>query len=137
MPVTTKKKAVKKKAAVKTAVKKKFTSVNEYISELPTNSKSIAKELRSLIQQTAPKAEEVISYNIPLYKQNGMLISFAVWKDHIGMYPLTDTMETAIKELLPYKGAKHSLKFPLSEPLPMKLIAKAVKFRIKENEGKV
>lgn len=124
-----KKKAAKKKSAPAT----KFTSVNEYIASLAESQAKIAKEVRKTIQEAAPKAEEMISYNMPLYKQEGVLISFAVWKDHIGMYPLTAKMETAMKELSEYKGAKHTLKFPLAKPVPFKLISKIVKFRIKEN----
>ena len=138
--LTVKKKAspaVKKSNSLKkTASLKKITTVDQYISSLPRASQTIARQLRATIKEAAPKAQELVSYNMPLYKQDGMLISFAAWKDHIGVYPLTDNMEKDIPETLQYKGAKHSLKFLLSLPVPFKLVSKIVKYRIKENARK-
>ena len=120
--------------AKKPAPPQKFTTVEQYLSGLPEPSQKVARQLRATIIEAAPKATEIISYNMPLYKLEGMLMSFAVWKDHIGIYPLTDTMEADIPETLKYKGAKHSLKFSLSLPLPLKLITRIVKHRVKENK---
>jgi len=86
------------------------------------------------IKDLVPDAEEHISYNMPAFKVNGdFFIHFSVWKKHIGMYPIPEGNEAFQKSVLKYKGAKSSLNFPLDEPMPLKLIAKFVKFRIAEN----
>lgn len=116
----------------------KFNTVSEYISSLPAKSKAVIKELRKTIKQAAPKAEEVISYNIPSFKYEGGLIYYAAWKDHISIYPRTAALEKALKkELAPYAVSKGTLKFPLSKPMPFDLITKIVKIRVQENIDKV
>ena len=114
----------------------KFKSVNEYLSALPKNTKGVLTELRKTIKQAAPEAEEVISYNMPAFKQNGMLVWIAAHSKHIGFYPRVSGIERFKKELSIYKGAKGSVQFPLDKPLPLKLITKIVKFRVAENLGK-
>jgi uncharacterized protein YdhG (YjbR/CyaY superfamily) len=82
----------------------------------------------------APKAEEKISYQMAAFKLDGHYIAhFAAWKKHIGMYPIPAGDAAFQKEILPYKGVKSSLQFPLDQPMPLKLIKKMVKFRIVEN----
>lgn len=120
-------------AAKKKTASKKFTSFDDYLSSLPAGSKSIARELRSIIKKLVPAAEEGISYNMPGYKLNGKgLIWFAAWKQHIAIYPLTTAMEASIKGLSELKGAKHTLQLPMDQPLPTSLITKMIKFRLKE-----
>ena len=85
------------------------------------------------VQKAAPKAAEVISYQMPAFKLNGMLVYFAAFKNHIGFYALPSGHHTFKKELSIYKTGKGSVQFPLEEPLPLKLIVKIVKFRVKEN----
>ncbi|MBL7761802.1 MAG: DUF1801 domain-containing protein [Chitinophagaceae bacterium] len=116
----------------------KYTTVQEYISSLPAKSKAIVKELRKTIQQAAPEAEEVISYNMPSFQYEGGLVYYAAWRDHISIYPRTAALEKALKkELAPYAASKGTLKFPLSEPVPFALISKIVKIRLQENIDKI
>jgi uncharacterized protein YdhG (YjbR/CyaY superfamily) len=112
----------------------KFKTVDEYLSTMPVKTKGILKEIRKVIKQAAPKAEEAISYNIPAFKFQGMLIYYAGWKDHVSIYPRTAGLEKAFKkELAPYEGGKGTIKFPIDEPIPYDLIRKLVKFRVQEN----
>ena len=113
--------------------KVKFKSVDEYISAMPEHTKDKLHQMRSTIKKAAPKAEEVISYNMPAYKLNGMLVYYAAYNKHIGFYPMAAAIQAFKKELSGYKGAKGSIQFPINEPLPLKLISKIVKYRIKEN----
>ncbi len=116
------------------APKKKFATVDEYLSSVPENVRDILEKLRKLIRQAAPKAQEVISYNMPAYKQNGVLVYFAAAKEHIGFYP-TGTPIVAFKdELAKYKTSKGAIQFPLDKPLPATLIKDIVKFRMAEDE---
>jgi len=111
----------------------KFKTVDEYISTVPQQVKGLLKEFRKTIQKAAPQAEEVISYNMPAFKLHGMLVWYAAWKEHIGFYPTPSALEVFKKELLAYKGAKGSVQFPIDKPLPLNLVTKIVKYRVKEN----
>ncbi len=112
---------------------KNFKNVEEYISTFPENVKRILEQLRHAIKKAAPKAEEIISYQMPAFKYFGMLVYFAAYKNHIGFYPGASGIEAFKKELSSYEGAKGSVKFPINKPLPLGLITKMVKFRVKEN----
>lgn len=116
--------------------KARAASVDEYITAQPTHVRTVLKKIRQTIKAAAPKAEEVISYNMPAYKYNGMLVFFAAFKNHIGFYPAPRGIEAFKKELSAYKGAKGSVQFPLDKPIPFGLISKIVKFRMKENKKK-
>jgi uncharacterized protein YdhG (YjbR/CyaY superfamily) len=108
---------------------KKPTSTEEYIAQFPANTQKQLQEIRSIIKKAAPKAEEVISYGMPGYKQHGMLVWFAGYAHHIGFYPSGSGIE-AFKDLLSdYKNSKGAVQFPLGKPLPKKLISDMVKFR--------
>jgi len=107
--------------------------IDEYISMFPENIQELLKEMRATIKEAAPEAEEVISYQMPAYKFHGMLIYFAAFKNHIGLYPRASGIETFKEELSVYKGAKGSVQFPLNKPLPLDLISRIVKFRVAEN----
>ena len=122
-----------KKHTMKASSNTKFKTVDEYLSALPANTKSILKELRKTIKQAAPQAEELISYNIPSFKFHGGLIWYAAWKEHISLYPRTSRMEASIKELSEYEGSKGTIIFPIDRPMPFNLISKIVKFRVREN----
>lgn len=111
----------------------KFQTVDQYISTFPPKTKAALKELRTAIKNLAPEAEELISYNMPGYKLNGMLVWFAGYKSHIGLYPKSSIIEELKEELSPYKTSKGAIQFPLDSPLPIPLITKIVKKRIKEN----
>ena len=108
-------------------------NVDEYISGFPLETQRLLMELRETIRHAAPDAEEVISYAMPAYKLNGMLVYFAGYAGHIGFYPGAGGIAKFKDQLSAYKGAKGSVQFPLDRPLPLKLITQIVKFRITEN----
>jgi uncharacterized protein YdhG (YjbR/CyaY superfamily) len=111
----------------------KFKTVEEYIDTFPATTKKILQQVRKTIKEAAPNAEEVISYNMPAYKQEGMLVFFAAYDKHIGFYPTPGGIEAFKKELSVYNSAKGSVQFPIDNPMPLALITKIVKYRIKEN----
>jgi uncharacterized protein YdhG (YjbR/CyaY superfamily) len=110
---------------------------NEYISAYPKEVQKLLMQLSTTINKAAPKATEVISYGMPAYKMNGMLLYFAAHKNHIGFYPFRSAIIKFKKELSVYKGAVGSVQFPFVQPLPLDLITKIVKFRVKENLEKI
>jgi uncharacterized protein YdhG (YjbR/CyaY superfamily) len=111
-----------------------FNSVDEYIAAQPEAVRSILGIVRSAIRKAAPEAEEVISYNMPTYKlQGSRLLYFAVWKQHYAIYAATEQVVAAFqKELAPYEIDKGTIRFPLSAPVPVKLIERITKFRAQE-----
>ncbi len=111
----------------------KFKTVDEYMSSLPKSSREILEHLRKAIKQAAPKAEEMISYNMPAFKFHGVLVYFAAYKTHIGFYPTASPIPIFKKELEKYELAKGTVRFPLDKPLPLALIKKIVKFKMSEN----
>ncbi len=112
----------------------KFQTVDEYIATFPPKTKKFLKDMRSTIKQAAPRAEEAISYNMPAFKLHGMLVWYAGYKEHIGFYPKPAVIHAFKKDLAEYKLSKGAIQFPLDQPLPHDLIARIVKYRIKENE---
>lgn len=116
---------------------KRPLNVNEYIDALSGQTKKYAIMMRNAIKKAAPDAEEGISYNVPGYKQNGVLVYFAAYKHHIGFYPTPSAMDAFRKELSAYKLGVGTVQFPLDKPLPLKLITRIVKYRVKENSKKV
>lgn len=116
--------------------KTSFKNVDEYISGFPENVIPLLEEMRTTIKEAAPKAEEVISYQMPAYKYFGILVYFAAYKNHIGFYPTASGIEAFKNELSKYKAAKGSVQFPLDKPLPRTLISKIVKFKVKQNVSK-
>lgn len=111
-------------------------TVDEYISGFPIEIKKRMQELRKTIKAAAPKADEVISYQMPGYKYFGMLVYFAAYKNHIGFYPGAGGVLEFYKELSSYKSAKGSVQFPHDRLIPLGVISKIVKFRVKQNEEK-
>lgn len=103
--------------------------VDEYIAMFPDDVQKILKKIRALIRKTVPKAEESISYQIPAYKLNGVLIYFAAFKNHVSVYPAPRGEAEFKAELSAYKGGKGTVQFPIGEPIPYDLIARIVKFR--------
>jgi len=85
------------------------------------------------MREAAPEAVEVISYQMPAFKLNGILVYFAAFKNHIGFYPTSSGIEQFKKELSPYKWSKGAVQFPLDKPIPFALVKKIVIFRVKEN----
>ncbi|HMJ70103.1 MAG TPA: DUF1801 domain-containing protein [Cyclobacteriaceae bacterium] len=109
----------------------KFKTVDEYIDSFPEAIKTRLKQVRATIKKAAPKAEEAISYNIAGYKQNGVLIYFSGNKKHTGLYPMPAGFE---KELKRYASGRSTIKIPHTEPLPLKLIADMVKYKVIKNK---
>lgn len=92
--------------------------------------------MRAAIRRAAPEAEEAISYRMPAFRQHGILVYFAAWKSHIGLYP-PNSGDTAIeKAIARYAGPKGNLQFPLAEPLPFVLIERIVRLRVKQDAAK-
>lgn len=114
-------------------ITKKPASVDEYIAGFPEEVQLLLDQVRETIKKAAPIAEELISYQMPAYKMNGMLVYFAAFSKHIGFYPTASGIEAFKKELSIYKGAKGSVQFPHNKPLPLDLIARIVEYRVKEN----
>lgn len=108
-------------------------TVDEYIARFPKDIEQLLQTVRSTIKKAAPGSEETISYGMPAYKFHGVLVYFAGYKNHIGFYA-TPTGHVAFKEELGiYKQGKGSVQFPHNQPLPLALISRIVKFRVKEN----
>jgi uncharacterized protein YdhG (YjbR/CyaY superfamily) len=111
-------------------------NIDAYIKGFPKEVQQLLEQLRQTIQKAAPLASEAISYGMPAFKLNGLLLWFAAYSKHIGFYPKASAIEKFKKELSIYKGAKGSVQFPLAKPLPLNLITKIVKFRVTENMSK-
>jgi uncharacterized protein YdhG (YjbR/CyaY superfamily) len=111
-----------------------FTSVDEYISAQPEFAQRILRRVRDGILKAVPAAEEVISYKMPAYVLRGSpVLYFAGWKQHYSLYPATANVVAAFKdELAPYQVHKATIRFPFSEPVPVKLIGRIAKFRASE-----
>lgn len=115
---------------------KQYRTIDEYIKSFPADIQARLKQLRALIQRAAPEAQEKISYQMPTFYLNGNLVHFAAYPKHIGFYPTPSAIEAFQKELSKYKSSKGAVQFPLDAPLPLKLIERIVKFRVKENSRK-
>ncbi len=90
------------------------------------------KELKETIIKIAPGGEELVSYKMPAYKMHMILVWYAAYKNHIGIYPKSAAIVFFKSELLPYKTSKGAVQFPIDKPLPIKLITKIVQFRLEE-----
>jgi uncharacterized protein YdhG (YjbR/CyaY superfamily) len=116
---------------------KKFKTVNEYLATVPPGHRVLLKRLRELIKETAPQAEELISYNIPAYKYKGMLVYFASFTNHCSLFPANQEIFTKFaKELTNYKTSKGTIQFTTNKPLPDNLIRKIIKIRVNHNQEK-
>ena len=112
---------------------KDIQTIEQYIAGFSPEIQSLLEELRSVIREEAPEAEETISYQLPTFKLHGNLIHFGAFKNHIGLYPTPSGMEQFREALSAYENAKGSVKFPLNQPLPWDLIREIVRFRVNEN----
>jgi len=111
-------------------------TIDEYISAFSPEVRAILQEVRQVVRSAAPGAQEAISYNIPAFKLNGVLVYFAAFKQHIGFYPPIrgdSRLEKAVSE---YAGEKGNLRFPLDQPIPYALIERITKLRVKQNLAK-
>lgn len=112
---------------------KKPATIDEYIGGFPNEVQAILEEIRMTIQKAAPEAKEKISYSMPAFDQNGIVVYFAAFQKHIGLYALPTGHEAFREELSKYKSGKGSVQFPLNKPIPFDLITRIVRFRVKEN----
>lgn len=121
---------------VKPGAKKSASAqtVDGYLAALPEEARATLEKLRKTIKAAAPKATEVISYQIPMYKHHGMLVGFAAFKDHCSFFPGAKPIATHKDELKAYDTSKGTIRFPTGKPLPAALVKKLVKARIVENE---
>ena len=108
-----------------------FVTIDEYVGTYPKNVQDILQKIRQTIRESAPDAKETISYKMPAFEQNGILVWFAAFKNHIGFFPTAQGIEKFRDKLSCYKTSKGTVRFPLSEPLPFELIKEIVKYRVK------
>jgi uncharacterized protein YdhG (YjbR/CyaY superfamily) len=116
--------------------KKTSKNFNEYADRFPKEVQQLLQKMRRTIKKAAPQAKETISYGIPAFTLNGMLVWFAAFQNHIGFYPRASAIAAFKKELSAFKGAKGSVQFRFDEPLPLALVSRIVKFRVKQNLSK-
>ena len=114
----------------------KSREVDAYIAKFPPRVRGLLRQVRRTIRVHAPKAEEFLSYRIPAYRQHGVLVYFAAFKSHIGFYPPVRGNAELAKALARYAGPKGNLRFPYDESLPLGLVARIVRFRLKQNLAK-
>jgi uncharacterized protein YdhG (YjbR/CyaY superfamily) len=110
--------------------------IDSYISQFPPDVQVILERVRQTISEAAPNATETISYQMPAFKQHGILVYFAAWKQHIGLYPPISGDQALEKAVAKYAGPKGNLQFPLDEPIPYDLIERIVKHRVTQDLAK-
>jgi uncharacterized protein YdhG (YjbR/CyaY superfamily) len=112
------------------------STIDEYISAFAPEVRAILQKIRQVVRSAAPDAEELISYRMPAFKLNGILVYFAAFKNHIGLYPPIKGDARLEKAVSPYAGEKGNLRFPLDQPIPYALIERIAKFRVKQDLAK-
>jgi uncharacterized protein YdhG (YjbR/CyaY superfamily) len=112
---------------------RKPATIDDYIAQFPPNVQAIMSKVRSVIKETAPQAQERISYGMPGFYFNGMLVWFGGHKSHIGFYPTGEGVEAFKSELGGYKISKGAIQFPLDQPIPFDLIRDIVRYRLQAN----
>jgi len=110
--------------------------IDEYIAAFSPEVQEILRRIRQTIQSAAPEAQETISYQMPTFTLHGVLVHFAAFKNHIGLYPPVSGDAGIEKAIEPYAGEKGNLRFPYSQPIPYSLIERIVKLRVKQNLAK-
>jgi uncharacterized protein YdhG (YjbR/CyaY superfamily) len=121
-----------------TTARNRYRSVSDYIEAQPGPARSILRRVRAAIRKALPRAEEGISYQIPAYKVGGRaVVYFAGWTTHYSVYPATASLRDALgMRLAPYEVRKGTIRFPLAEPVPARLIADIARFRAKEEDAR-
>jgi len=111
--------------------------VDEYLASIPKEQRAALEKLRRTIRSVAPNATEKISYQMPTFTYNGPLVAFAAFKEHCSFFPMNSSLLKKYKdELRPYSLSTGTIRFTIEEPLPVSLVKKFVKIRVKENEAK-
>jgi uncharacterized protein YdhG (YjbR/CyaY superfamily) len=118
------------------AKSKKPKDIDSYIAQFPADVQVILEQVRATIRRAAPQATETISYMMPAFKLHGILVYFAAWQKHIGLYPPIAGDKALVKAVARYAGPKGNLQFPLDEPIPYDLIERIVKLRVKQDTEK-
>lgn len=108
-------------------------SIDEYISASPAEVQPILEKIRKTVAAAAPEAQEVISYRMPAFRGRGILVYFAAFKNHIGLYPPVRGDADLMAALARYAGPKGNLKFPLDQPIPYDLIERIALLRVKQD----
>jgi len=116
---------------------KNIQTIDEYIAQFSNNVREKLELMRQTIHEAAPEAAEKISYQMPTFHQNGNLVHFAAFKQHIGFYPAPSGIENFKDELARYKTSKGAIQFPLDQEIPLELVREIVLFRLKENLAKI
>jgi uncharacterized protein YdhG (YjbR/CyaY superfamily) len=110
--------------------------IDDYIARFPADVRAILERVRTTIRGAAPEAKETISYQMPAFKLHGILVYFAAWKNHIGLYPPVSGDKALEKAIARYAGPKGNLQFPLDRPIPYELIEGIVKLKVKQDSAK-
>lgn len=113
-----------------------FKNVDDYIAKAPPQTQAMLRELRKTIKTAAPLAEEKISYQMPYYDYRGRLVYFGGYKNHVGLYVMSDARQALGDELKDYQTSKATLHFPIDQPLPVSLINKIIKIQVAANENR-
>ena len=114
----------------------KPTDIDGYVSQFPARVRAVLERVRKTIKDAAPDATEVISYQMPAFRRHGILVYFAAWKNHIGLYPPVSGDQALEDAVARYAGPKGNLQFPLDETIPYQLIGRIVKLRVKQDAEK-
>src|SRR5271170_5383658 len=109
--------------------------IDGYIRLFPADVQAILEKVRTTIREAAPDAKETISYQMPAFRQHGILVYFAGWKKHIGLYPPISGDKALEKAVARYAGPKGNLQFPLDQPIPHDLIGRIVKLRVQQDSA--
>ena len=110
-----------------------YTTIDEYIALFPSDVQDRLQAMRSAIRAAAPEATEKISYQMPTFHQNGNVVHFAAFKNHIGFFPGASGVEAFADRLTAYKTSKGTIQLPFSEPLPLELVKEITRWRVEEN----
>lgn len=112
------------------------SGIDAYIAAFPPDVQAILGRIRATIRGAAPDAREAISYRMPAFKRHGVLVYFAAFNHHIGLYPPVSGDPVLEALLAPYAGPKGNLRFPLDEPMRYDLIERIVRLRVEQDEAK-
>lgn len=118
------------------STRKPPASIDEYIKGFSPQIQAILKRVRQAVRKAAPRSEELISYRMPAFRQNGILVYFAAFRNHIGLYPPVHGDANLAKAIAPYAGEKGNLRFPYDKPIPYDLISRITELRVEQDAAK-